>query len=692
MEFSADSWQASSPGLQKSLAERSEALNALLQGLESLAASGNISGQGADAMRAYIREVHVPIVQSLLVCLSTFQTAIGVYWNGYSQVDTDGNFRLVNDEYDAHLAQLDTGIGQLRGFAADLRSIAARASHLVALDGAGATAADNAAEGFERMRSIAKTQQETWAAYEATDHGFDQVKNLLAELNGIVKNVGSLTVGQGRSYTAGSFDLTLQRLSGLTGGMLDYCRENQQAASDGWETLFSGYVDDVEAEQDRQRKEDALWGVLWDAVQVVEGVLILAVGVVGTPFSAGATLAFAGLGGSLIVGGVNSAINDASIASTGEGLNLAGMASDQVGQWYDVTVMRSAVESGSWAGQLVAGVGSGVGQLVSGAAQMNLRDTGRGIEALVFDEDVRHQAWQQVTTLVDQVRAGNPVVIGQIVGNILPGAAALKIAKTSGLLGEANKFADFGKPIITNPSRTTSALEWLKNDLGAGGVTVSNEFTPTIRPADGIDGATGKPRGIDGPEQKPRGVDGPEERPRGVDGPGSVTPGEKTEVLDPFDPDRKGALLPNVRYRASAPGTNHRYVYETNADGLIERVTVANLFLKTARKRFRNMRLTPGRLRGDDAGHLIADMFDGSPALENLVSQAKSVNRGAGSKWTAMERDWRDALTDVPPRTVTNIEIKVLYDDTNRPTAFEIEYEIDGKPSRANIPNPLPYE
>ncbi|WP_419956921.1 hypothetical protein, partial [Rathayibacter iranicus] len=214
-------------------------------------------------MRAYIREVHVPIVQSLLVCLSTFQTAIGVYWNGYSQVDTDGNFRLVNDEYDAHLAQLDTGIGQLRGFAADLRSIAARASHLVALDGAGATAADNAAEGFERMRSIAKTQQETWAAYEATDHGFDQVKNLLAELNGIVKNVGSLTVGQGRSYTAGSFDLTLQRLSGLTGGMLDYCRENQQAASDGWETLFSGYVDDVEAEQDRQRKEDALWGVLW---------------------------------------------------------------------------------------------------------------------------------------------------------------------------------------------------------------------------------------------------------------------------------------------------------------------------------------------------------------------------------------------------------------------------------------------
>ncbi|WP_219813580.1 hypothetical protein, partial [Rathayibacter rathayi] len=62
---------------------------------------------------------------------------------------------------------------------------------------------------------------------------------------------------------------------------------------------------------------------------------------------------------------MNSAIDHASIASTGEGLNLVGMVSDQVAQWYDVTVMRPAVESGSWAGQLVAGVGSGVGQMVS---------------------------------------------------------------------------------------------------------------------------------------------------------------------------------------------------------------------------------------------------------------------------------------------------------------------------------------
>ena len=387
VEFSADSWQASSPGLQKGLGNRIEALMQLAQGLESLAASENISGVGADAMRAYIREVHVPIVQSMVVSLSTFQPAIGVYWNGYSQVDTGGSFRLVNDEFDAHLTQLDTGMGELRGFADELRSIAASASHLVSLGGAGARAADRTVSEFERARLIAKTQQETWVAYEATDPGFAQVKELLAELKNVVKNLGNLTVGQGRSYTSGSFNLTLGRLGELTGGMLEYCEANQQVASDGWEALFSGYVNDVEAEQERQRKEEALWGLLWDGLQIVGGAVVMAIGIVGTPFTGGVSLGLTVLGGSLVVGGVNSAINHASIATTGDGLNLIGMASEGVGQWYDVTVAQPAIASGDKGLQFLAGAGSGLGQVVSEAAQVNVVEIGTGIVTLATSEE-----------------------------------------------------------------------------------------------------------------------------------------------------------------------------------------------------------------------------------------------------------------------------------------------------------------
>ncbi|WP_461515410.1 hypothetical protein, partial [Rathayibacter agropyri] len=344
-------------------------------------------------------------VQSLLVCLSTFQTAIGVYWNGYSQVDTDGNFRLVNDEFDAHRAQLDTGIEQLRGFAASLRSIAASASHLVSLDGAGATAAENAAEGFERMRSIVTSQQETWAAYEATDPGFNQVKNLVAELNRVVGNLGSLTVGQGRSYLSGSFNLTLGRLGELTGGMVEYCEQNREVASAGWEALFSGYVADVTADAERKRHEDALWGMVWDGVQVLAGVVVTAIGIGVAPFTGGVSLGLSALGGSLVVGGVNSAINHVSIATVGEELNLIGMASEQVGHWYDATLAQPAIASGDKRLQFLAGLGSGWGDQVSGALQLNMHDTvtgvftlATGVFTLATSDEARSKLWNQLTT------------------------------------------------------------------------------------------------------------------------------------------------------------------------------------------------------------------------------------------------------------------------------------------------------
>ncbi|WP_181025645.1 DNA/RNA non-specific endonuclease [Rathayibacter rathayi] len=130
---------------------------------------------------------------------------------------------------------------------------------------------------------------------------------------------------------------------------------------------------------------------------------------------------------------------------------------------------------------------------------------------------------------------------------------------------------------------------------------------------------------------------------------------------------------------------------ETNADGLIERVIVETLQLKpTGRPRFKHDPNTPGKLPTDDAGHLIADVFDGSPELDNLVSQAKVLNRGAGSKWRAMERAWEDALSDVPPRAVTDIEIKVLYDGDKRPISLDVTYKIDGEPDGDNFPNPVP--
>ncbi|MWV32560.1 hypothetical protein, partial [Rathayibacter iranicus] len=54
-----------------------------------------------------------------------------------------------------------------------------------------------------------------------------------------------------------------------------------------------------------------------------------------------------------------------------------------------------------------------------------------------------------------------------------------------------------------------------------------------------------------------------------------------------------------------------------------------------------------------------------------------------------MERAWEDALRGVPPRAVTDIEIKVLYDGGKRPISLDVRYKIDGEPDGDNFPNPV---
>ena len=424
-----------------------EAVGQLQQGLEALAASEKVSGQGADAMRAYIGEVHVPIVQLLQLGLSTFHTAIGVYWSGYGQVDSGGNFRLVRDEFQAHLAQLEGGMEQLRGFTTQLRGIAADASHLVSLGGAGAGAVEQTMNDLQGMHAIVKGQKEAWEAYEASDPGFGQVKDLLAQLAGIVNNVGALTVGQGRSYTAGSFTLTLQQLGPLTSGMLDYCTQNQKAATAGWESMFSGYAKDIEAAE-AARREQAGWDLIWDGLQIVAGAVVTVIGLGLTPFTGGVSLGLTLLGGSLLIGGINNAINHVSIATTGNELNLVGMAGQAVDEWWTANAVKPAAASGSWGLEFLAGVGSGVVHVISDAGQLNVHEAGMGVTALFTDPRARAQAWDQLTTTVGQVAAFNPSVMGELAGALLPGAAALKAARAAGVVGKAGELAgDLGKTV-----------------------------------------------------------------------------------------------------------------------------------------------------------------------------------------------------------------------------------------------------
>ena len=138
-----------------------------------------------------------------------------------------------------------------------------------------------------------------------------------------------------------------------------------------------------------------------------------------------------------------------------------------------------------------------------------------------------------------------------------------------------------------------------------------------------------------------------------------------------------GTLKPNQEYKAGENG----YTYKTYANGNISSAHADELKFKTHDGRLNHNSNTAGKLPGDDAGHLFADQFGGSPELDNLVSQKRGLNRGIKGNpktYRNMEKQWSTALKN--GQKVTDIDINLSYKNgSSRPSAFDVSYKIDGK-------------
>lgn len=136
-------------------------------------------------------------------------------------------------------------------------------------------------------------------------------------------------------------------------------------------------------------------------------------------------------------------------------------------------------------------------------------------------------------------------------------------------------------------------------------------------------------------------------------------------------------LTPNNKYKAG----EHYYNYKTDDLGRISEGG-ANLKLKNHNGRLRHRSNTPDKLPDDHAGHVFADMFGGSPELNNLLSQAKNVN---WKEYGGLEREWKKALEagkDV------KVNVKVNYQGSSfHPSSFDVNYSIDGAKFFRSIKN-----
>lgn len=147
-----------------------------------------------------------------------------------------------------------------------------------------------------------------------------------------------------------------------------------------------------------------------------------------------------------------------------------------------------------------------------------------------------------------------------------------------------------------------------------------------------------------------------------------------TEI--PFD--KTGKLKSSIKYQTG----EFNYNYETDELGRISNWNTENLQLTQREKRLNHVAKTPGKLKGDHAGHLAGDRFGGSPKLDNMVSQSQHVNL---SDYRKIENIWAQAIKQ-GKEVAVNVEVR--YDKNGlRLTEFIVEYIIDGDATIQNIFN-----
>lgn len=139
-------------------------------------------------------------------------------------------------------------------------------------------------------------------------------------------------------------------------------------------------------------------------------------------------------------------------------------------------------------------------------------------------------------------------------------------------------------------------------------------------------------------------------------------------------------LLPYNNYEING------YKYHTDEIGRIASAE-GNLHLKDREGRLpiKDSIETIGKgyeLPNDDRGHLIADQFDGSNGLENLVPQDAEINR---KDFNSFENQLAD---EVKKGKEVYIKNEPIYEGkSRRPSEFAISYSVDGKENIRIFPN-----
>lgn len=277
--------------MRRGLERRKDKLTELKRALTALGHSTNYEGATADAIRNYVDEVHVDgIISELVTLIERFETILDGYVAGYTSVDGDTVFRLVDQDYEALQKNIKAQKPKINPIRRNVVNALDAVDDIVSTSGRKRVNTNGASleDRFDNMNRIIEDQQEKWGMYEV-DHArdTDDLQTAIAKIRSMVNQYTNGKQPSFDQYQAGGFDfLAGQAFLGAMAGM---AAQNRQYANLDRQMLrmIQDYHQDQDdfnkkiAEQRANEQKDR-WAKVW-----VNGLFLIA-GVGLTILTAGA--------------------------------------------------------------------------------------------------------------------------------------------------------------------------------------------------------------------------------------------------------------------------------------------------------------------------------------------------------------------------------------------------------------------
>ncbi|MBR0147346.1 MAG: hypothetical protein IJM25_11895 [Eubacterium sp.] len=248
-------------------------LTNVLDSFNRLIEDEGFTGNGADAIKAYVQYVHVFAIESINLALSEFMGKIVTYAEGFSDYDADDEAKLNEDTFTWVTNKLDEISLHIRNTTPEGQRWIDYVSDIV--PDHNLESADSYAEPMETESKTIKTLRDNIGEYDASFSGdtLANVKALIADARKLIDKVNSDgVVSINTEYIASFFtEDSLKDMLDHINSAMDYCQRNQDKISQGAEYLAKVF-DDRQRRAEEQARQ----------ARIEKGIILIGGAIIGT--------------------------------------------------------------------------------------------------------------------------------------------------------------------------------------------------------------------------------------------------------------------------------------------------------------------------------------------------------------------------------------------------------------------------